>query len=339
MSLDLAPSFPDAGPNDVKAKPLTDPAIGDGLTRSEPETTGIESRVASHTPVQTLPALEGFDSSLLKSETVTIPDAGSLDVLVPSDNRYVCEDPNAPVLICVPGFGTDAQTFLRQLPLGALAHLHFLQSPSDPMPGEDGLGHFAGYIEAYVHERKLTDHPGGIVLYGSSMGGAVSLATALRGRFDLRGLVLVGTFGNRRHIRFLGRVFAPLVPIFPRWLCQSIARSMVRRSRMFGEFNEEKASFLLRAGIRIPNSGYLRRALRGLTRMNQIPAAAGLDLPTLVIHGTNDLVLPYGAGEELASSIPGAKFEGLDGAGHALFITHYRKTNDLVACFLSGLNA
>ncbi len=43
-----------------------------------------------------------------------------------------------------------------------------------------------------------------------------------------------------------------------------------------------------------------------------------LDLPTLVIHGTDDPVLPHPHGQALANEIPGARLLTLEGAGHEL---------------------
>lgn len=44
-----------------------------------------------------------------------------------------------------------------------------------------------------------------------------------------------------------------------------------------------------------------------------------LDMPTLVIHGTEDQMIPVANGPLLASLIPGAQLETLDGIGHLFF--------------------
>ena len=41
-------------------------------------------------------------------------------------------------------------------------------------------------------------------------------------------------------------------------------------------------------------------------------------MPTLVIHGTEDGILPLEHGVALAEGIPGAKWLPLEGVGHAL---------------------
>jgi pimeloyl-ACP methyl ester carboxylesterase len=56
--------------------------------------------------------------------------------------------------------------------------------------------------------------------------------------------------------------------------------------------------------------------------------------PTLVIHGTNDLVMPVGNGQILAERIPGAVLVELPGAGHLLFHEQPEDFADVVAAFL-----
>lgn len=43
-----------------------------------------------------------------------------------------------------------------------------------------------------------------------------------------------------------------------------------------------------------------------------------LSVPTLVIHGTDDPIVPYDHGQALAAAIPGATLLMLEGVGHEL---------------------
>lgn len=72
----------------------------------------------------------------------------------------------------------------------------------------------------------------------------------------------------------------------------------------------------------------LRRAVPVVTIMAQMRAIAahdtstrlpGLRLPTLVIHGTLDEMLPVQNGHMIAGLIPGSRLEILDGIGHLFF--------------------
>lgn len=48
------------------------------------------------------------------------------------------------------------------------------------------------------------------------------------------------------------------------------------------------------------------------------PRLSEITTPTLVIHGTEDAILPYDHGQALADGIPGANFMTLEGVGHEI---------------------
>ncbi len=56
----------------------------------------------------------------------------------------------------------------------------------------------------------------------------------------------------------------------------------------------------------------------------------GLSTPTLVIHGTVDRVLGYPNGPLIASLIPGARLETLDGVGHMFWWEQPERAAELV---------
>ncbi|GMV82387.1 MAG: hypothetical protein AMXMBFR7_35710 [Planctomycetota bacterium] len=279
-----------------------------------------------------------LDPAQMIKERVDLPQAlGALEVYRPADARYRNDDPQAPALVMVPGLGADGVSWLRQLPLGALADLYSPQHPPKLAAGEKGLGQFARYIEAFIEARGLHRRPGGVVLLGSSMGGAVSLCTALRGRIPLRGLILAGTFGHRRHLswfdRNLGRYVARVMPAA---IIRAAGRVMVRKTKLFGCFEGDEGSFMVH-GINVCSGEYLVKAVAAITTQEQVEAARELKLPTLVTHGTLDWVLPHRCAEELAAAIPGAKLASIEGGGHAFFFTHHREFNAAVARWLVEL--
>jgi 3-oxoadipate enol-lactonase len=57
---------------------------------------------------------------------------------------------------------------------------------------------------------------------------------------------------------------------------------------------------------------------------------AGLSKPTLVVHGTDDGVLPYPNGELVASLVPGARLETLVGVGHMFWWERPEIAADLI---------
>lgn len=64
--------------------------------------------------------------------------------------------------------------------------------------------------------------------------------------------------------------------------------------------------------------GTLRQMLAILSDRSRAAELARLQLPTLVIHGKADPLVPYACGEDTARRIAGAQLLGIDGMGHDL---------------------
>jgi pimeloyl-ACP methyl ester carboxylesterase len=56
----------------------------------------------------------------------------------------------------------------------------------------------------------------------------------------------------------------------------------------------------------------------------------GVAAPTLVIHGTEDEMLPVENGRLIASLIPGSSLEILDGTGHMFWFEQPERSAELV---------
>lgn len=63
-------------------------------------------------------------------------------------------------------------------------------------------------------------------------------------------------------------------------------------------------------------------------------AIAAVRCPTTVMHGTRDLLIPFRAGELLAATIPGARFDAVPGAGHNLPVRAPERFADAVCAML-----
>jgi pimeloyl-ACP methyl ester carboxylesterase len=82
-----------------------------------------------------------------------------------------------------------------------------------------------------------------------------------------------------------------------------------------------------------------RRAVAVPVIMEQLQACAAHDtnarltqltMPTLVVHGTEDQLLPVQNGRLIAARIPGARLEIFDGAGHMFFWERPERSAELV---------
>lgn len=74
-----------------------------------------------------------------------------------------------------------------------------------------------------------------------------------------------------------------------------------------------------------------RQLLAILASGNRSEALGQIRVPTLVIHGTADPLLPFAAGEETAAVIPGARLEPVEGMGHEVPAALGRRYAELVA--------
>ena len=78
-------------------------------------------------------------------------------------------------------------------------------------------------------------------------------------------------------------------------------------------------------------AGFKRQMAAILASGNRVKALSALDLPTLVIHGTDDPLIPIAAGEATARTIPGARLQRIEGMGHQMPAAFWPVLADAVA--------
>jgi len=99
---------------------------------------------------------------------------------------------------------------------------------------------------------------------------------------------------------------------------RQLAQEELRRSRRFDSMNNH--------GMVTGGEGYLQRT-------------AEINIPTLVIHGTADPIIPYAHGVALANVIPGAALLTLEGTGHELHAGDWERIiEEIVAHTQSNTN-
>ncbi len=72
------------------------------------------------------------------------------------------------------------------------------------------------------------------------------------------------------------------------------------------------------------------RFMQAIAAFDTTTRASAIAAPVLVIHGTADQTVPIGNGEQVASAIPGARFERIEGAAHFFFWEQPERTAELV---------
>ncbi|MCS6803530.1 MAG: alpha/beta fold hydrolase [Acidobacteriota bacterium] len=86
-----------------------------------------------------------------------------------------------------------------------------------------------------------------------------------------------------------------------------------------------------------PREAWLRQFVACLTfeTESRLPS---LRIPTLIVTGDDDPIVPAENSRRLAASIPGSQLRVLEGARHLLFIEHAEAFNHIVIEFLKALN-
>jgi pimeloyl-ACP methyl ester carboxylesterase len=111
-----------------------------------------------------------------------------------------------------------------------------------------------------------------------------------------------------------------------------LSRACASRSRPFDEQGtRELWRRVLDRTTNIESSMKNHYAIDGTGRWRERLGA--LDVPTLVVHGTEDPLFPVAHGEALAREIPGAQLLTLEGSGHELS----RRDWDAVVAGILGL--
>jgi pimeloyl-ACP methyl ester carboxylesterase len=217
-------------------------------------------------------------------------------------------------LICIPGFSASGRSFARLAPLAETCDLHFIAPPLDvSYPGDPVLAQaevVAEYLSAF-------DRP---VLLGTSFGGLVSLRAASMVSEQLAGLVLVGAFARgtglipkalpfMRHVLpVMQAAAAPLSPV----TAQVVGGGKIDRAGRRMIVEDTRA---------IPARERARR-LRTIFRTDLSPLLAEIDIPTLVIHGTSDRLVPVNLAKEMSELLPRATYHEIHGCGHLPYVTH-----------------
>lgn len=94
-----------------------------------------------------------------------------------------------------------------------------------------------------------------------------------------------------------------------------------------------KEALKVRMARRTNPTGF-RRQLQATLRWSSLSRLHRLRIPTLIIHGDRDRLLPIANGRLLARLIPGARFHALRGAGHVYSVDAPDEARRVVMAFL-----
>jgi pimeloyl-ACP methyl ester carboxylesterase len=180
---------------------------------------------------------------------------------------------------------------------------------------------------------------------GISMGGFIAQELALRHPELVEKLILVSTgAGGASHVEIAPEIAALLTLVDGEDIETRVRRTY---SRIAGPGymadHPDDLDHIVRNAQANPVSpeGY-RRQLGAvmLHRMNgTVERLSQIKIPTLVIHGDHDPLVPYGNGQYIAAHIDGAKLSTYAGVGHLPPIEATERFNSEVVEFLAGTSS
>ena len=170
-------------------------------------------------------------------------------------------------------------------------------------------------------------------VYGVSLGGVVALQLALEAPDRVRSLVLgctgILTSDKPRAPKSMNNLF---------WLPQRMLVSRTRFGSACPPGNAAMARQVLLRDVR-KRRGLVaqQNALRAYAASRA--AVATLTMPSLVLHGTEDPIVPLQWGRELAETLPNSHLITYEGAGHNYAVEMDEAANNDVLAFLEKADA
>jgi pimeloyl-ACP methyl ester carboxylesterase len=261
--------------------------------------------------------------------------------------RYrVTGDPANPPVVMLHGIARSLDDFADQHDLLDDAYRVYSVDlagfgESDPMPGESTLPGITDAVAGALDELGET-RPAHLI--GNSLGGAVAMLLALRYPGRVRSLVLVDSAGFGREVTIALRVLTlrPLGKLLLR-PSRAGARRMeqaIFRNRSFvTEARVERALELARRAhgpavmLELTRSLGTFRGVRRPWRDAVVAATAAAAVPTLVVWGTHDLVLPAAHLKAAERLLPHARTHLFADTGHMPQIERAEEFAELVLGF------
>ncbi len=224
---------------------------------------------------------------------------------------------SGPVLLLLHGIGSNSRSFRYQL--ADLSDSWTVVAWDAP-----GYGRSEDPVEAFSLE-DLADQAVGLLdtldvgrahVLGVSMGGVVAQLVFHRHPQRVRSLILADTNPGggalpepERSARVRQRIDG-LARLSPRGMAQARAPQLLRPgapAELLAEVTDIMAE--------VRPAGY-RPAAIALGQTDLTPLLSAIDVPTLVVHGELDTVVPPETGRMLADSIPGGRLVLIPDAGH-----------------------
>lgn len=227
------------------------------------------------------------------------------------------------------GWGQSRQIWYQQI--STFPEALFLN-----LPGHGGSAEHDDWIEAIAGQ--LPDSPS--IIVGWSLGGIIAMQLALKCPEKVKGLALISTTpsfcnrADREQAAWENGCQQDVFDAFESGIRENSAKTMGRFFMLMLQgdgISRSDYNRIAKAGIDKkypPTQATLTKGLDHLVSTDLREAVASISIPTLVMHGAQDAIIPTAAGAWLAKALPQATWQAFDSCGHAPFLTHPEAFNE-----------
>lgn len=187
------------------------------------------------------------------------------------------------------------------------------------------------------------------ILVGSSMGGHTAWTYAVDHPEHVEALVLIGAAGwppSEEDLKDTPWMFKALDYAAFRAVVRDLDNSAMIRSGLEASFVDQTAvtEDMVQRYVALNRAPGHRDAIlriiseRDSRRLASPEQLSTLDMPVLIMHGTQDALVPYAHGEAFAAAIPGAQLIPYEDVGHIIQEEIPRQSVTDLETFLDGLD-
>lgn len=191
------------------------------------------------------------------------------------------------------------------------------QAPKDVWNLDD----YAGFVNKFLTKVDLKQ-PYAVI--GHSNGGALAIRAISLNQLKPSKLVLMAASGIRtkqKSRRIALNIIAKTGNIATLWMPERYRQGL-------------RKSLYTTAGSDMLIAPHLEETFKKTVRQDVQGDASGINLPTLLIYGSDDTAVPVEDGKQYSRLIKGSKLEIIDGSGHFVHLDAAQKVQDLIEEFL-----
>jgi pimeloyl-ACP methyl ester carboxylesterase len=263
-------------------------------------------------------------TSLIHSKHIRV---GNLDI------RYFTGGKGEPLVVVHGGSGGGAKEWLENMT--ELCQNFTIYAPdlpgfglSQPIVGDHGVDEFVEFLDDFTTCVGLKS----FYLAGHSIGGGIVLRYAVKSRHKVKKLVIIDGMGLGKEIALWVRLMSLSA------LCRSLGVAAATFMRAVARaVNAVYAPFRFRFMNPLPIAMVLLGASMAIFRQEAavlVPQLAAVMIPTLLVWGGKDKIVPVSNAYAAARLIPGCQVHVFEDGGHSVYRQKVKEFAHLLTAFL-----